>query len=39
MINFGFADGSTKALSPTIDNEAYKRLSGMKDGEVIPDYD
>jgi prepilin-type N-terminal cleavage/methylation domain-containing protein len=35
IVNFALADGSVRALSFTINNTTYRRLSGMRDGNPI----
>lgn len=36
--NFGFADGSTRFFSDTIDIQVYRDLSTIKGGEIISEF-
>lgn len=36
--NFGFADGSTRFLSETVDIQVYRDLSTIRGGEIIPAF-
>ena len=36
--NFGFADGSTRFFSETIDNQTYRDLSTMRGKEILGEF-
>jgi prepilin-type N-terminal cleavage/methylation domain-containing protein/prepilin-type processing-associated H-X9-DG protein len=38
VVNVNFADGSTRAISNTIDHDVLKLLGNRADGEIIPEY-
>ncbi|MBU6223138.1 MAG: DUF1559 domain-containing protein [Planctomycetes bacterium] len=39
LVGAGFADGSVKFVSDTVDLQVIRQLSDPRDGEVIPSYD
>ena len=34
MVNFAFADGSVRGISPSVDFNVYIDVSGMRDGQA-----
>ena len=38
IIQFTLCDGSVRAVSRNIDNDVYRWLSAMQDGEVLPEF-